>query len=211
MARGKFITFEGCEGAGKSTQIRRLCAELGNAGVECLGVREPGGTLLGEEVRHILKDLHGSSPVDEAELLLFLAARAQLTADVIAPALERGVWVVSDRFLDSTVAYQGYGRGMDIHLVRRANDFACRGIKPDVTVLLDIAPDVSYERMRKREKATGTSPDRIECAGEDFHRRVREGFLQIAREEAERFCVVDASMSEEDVWKDVWKRLKHFV
>lgn len=199
MARGRFITFEGGEGCGKSTQVVRLAAALESRGIKVLLTREPGGTRLSELIRTLLKDEAEDPPVDRAELLLFLAARAQLVRNVIAPALEAGTWVVSDRFSDSTVAYQGYGRGLPVDFVRQANDFACEGLRPDLTFLLDLDPATAERRMRGREAATNTSADRIERAGSGFHARLRKGFLELAAADAPRFSVVDASKSPDEV------------
>ena len=189
MARGKFITFEGGEGCGKSTQVRRLKAALEQKGIEVLLTREPGGTPLAEQVRFLLKDETDDPPCDRAELLLFLAARAQLVRNVIRPALEAGTWVVSDRFSDSTLAYQGYGRGLPRDIIREANDFACEGL------------------MRGREASTNTTADRIERAGDDFHSRLRKGFLEMAAAEPSRIATIDASGTEDEVWEKVWKSL----
>ena len=199
MARGRFITFEGGEGCGKSTQVVRLAAALEERGLKVLLTREPGGTRLSELIRTLLKDEAEDPPVDRAELLLFLAARAQLVRNVIAPALEAGTWVISDRFSDSTVAYQGYGRGLPVDFVRAANDFACEGLRPDLTFLLDLDPETAERRMRGREAATNTSADRIERAGSGFHARLRKGFLELAAADAPRFSVVDASKSPDEV------------
>jgi dTMP kinase len=203
MERGKFITFEGGEGCGKSTQVKRLASALEAKGVKVLLTREPGGTRLSELIRSLLKDESEDPPVDRAELLLFLAARAQLVRNVIRPALEAGTWVVSDRFGDSTVAYQGFGRGLPLDFVRSACDFACEGLEPDLTILLDLDPSVASERMRGREAATNTSADRIERAGEDFHSRLRKGFLEIAAANAPRFAVLDASGTPDEVFDQV--------
>ena len=199
MARGRFITFEGGEGCGKSTQVVRLAAALEERGLKVLLTREPGGTRLSELIRTLLKDEAEDPPVDRAELLLFLAARAQLVRNVVAPALEAGTWVISDRFSDSTVAYQGYGRGLPVDFVRQANDFACEGLRPDLTFLLDLDPATAERRMRGREAATNTSADRIERAGSGFHARLRKGFLELAAADAPRFSVVDASKSPDEV------------
>jgi dTMP kinase len=199
MARGRFITCEGGEGCGKSTQVVRLAAALEERGLKVLLTREPGGTRLSELIRTLLKDEAEDPPVDRAELLLFLAARAQLVRNVIAPALEAGTWVVSDRFSDSTVAYQCYGRGLPVDFVRQANDFACEGLRPDLTFLLDLDPETAERRMRGREAATNTSADRIERAGSGFHARLRRGFLELAAADAPRFSVVDASKSPDEV------------
>jgi len=206
--RGMFITFEGGEGCGKSTQVKRFAARLEASGRKVLLTREPGGTRLSELVRSLLKDEREDPPCDRAELLLFLAARAQLVHNVVLPALEAGTWVVSDRFSDSTFAYQGYGRGLPLDVLRMANDFACAGLRPDRTVLLDADPAVTLARMRSREAATATEADRIERAGAEFHSRLRRGFLEMAAAEPDRISVVDASGTPEEVEGRIWKSLK---
>ena len=211
MKIGKFITFEGGEGCGKSTQVRRLKAALERKGVQVLLTREPGGTRLAELIRSLLKDEAEDPPCDRAELLLFLAARAQLVKNVIRPALEAGTWVISDRFSDSTLAYQGYGRGLSLDVIRAADDFACEGLKPDRTILLDVDPVTSRARMRGREASTNTKADRIERAGDDFHARLRKGFLELAAAEPSRIVTIDASGTEDDVWERVWKSLTHML
>ena len=211
MPKGKFITFEGGEGCGKSTQVQRLKAALERKGISVLLTREPGGTLLAEQIRSLLKDETEDPPCDRAELLLFLAARAQLVKNVIRPALAAGTWVVSDRFSDSTLAYQGYGRGLSLDVIRAANDFACEGLKPDRTILLDVDPVTSRARMRGREASTNTKADRIERAGDDFHARLRKGFLELAAAEPSRIVTIDASGTEDDVWERVWKSLTHML
>lgn len=208
MARGKFITFEGGEGCGKSTQVKRLKEALEGDGVEVLLTREPGGTWLSEEIRRLIKDQDEDAPCDRSELLLFLAARAQLVKNVIRPALEAGTWVVSDRFSDSTLAYQGYGRGMSLELIREMNDFACEGLKPDLTLLLDVTPETARARMRAREAATQTTSDRIELAGDEFHARLRKGFAELARGEPWRILTIDANGTPDEVWEQVWMSMK---
>lgn len=207
MARGKFITFEGGEGCGKSTQVKRLREALEQEGRSVLLTREPGGTWLSEEIRHLIKDQENDAPCDRSELLLFLAARAQLVTNVIRPALENGVWVISDRFSDSTLAYQGYGRGLPLDVLRLANDFACDGLKPDLTLLLDVSPEVARSRMRRRESATNTSADRIEKAGDDFHARLRGGFAALAKAEPERIVTIDANGTPDEVWSLIWNSM----
>lgn len=205
MEKGRFITLEGGEGCGKSTQVKRLAAALESKGIKVLLTREPGGTRLAELVRGLLKDETEDPPVDRAELMLFLAARAQLVKNVIMPALEAGTWVVSDRFSDSTVAYQGYGRGLDLDFVKAANAFACDGVLPDITILLDLDPASASARMREREAATHTAADRIETAGTEFHARLREGFLALAAEDPARIVTVDASGTPDEVWAAISK------
>ena len=197
--KGRFITFEGGEGCGKSTQVKRLAAALEAKGVKVLLTREPGGTRLAEMIRTLLKDETEDPPVDRAELLLFLAARAQLVRNVIRPALDAGTWVLSDRFSDSTIAYQGYGRGLSVDFVKAANDFACEGLTPDLTFLLDVEPSVAVQRMRGREAATNTSADRIERAGDDFHARLRRGFHELAEANPSRIVTIDATGTPEEV------------
>ena len=208
MARGRFVSFEGGEGCGKSTQAARLVAALRESGRDAIGVREPGGTRLAELVRGLLKDEERDPPCDRAELLLFLAARAQLVRNVIRPALEAGRWVVSDRFSDSTFAYQGYGRGLPLDAIATANDFACEGLKPDLTLWLDVDEAVAAARRREREVSTSTAADRIERAGAPFHARLREGFAARAAAEPERIVRIDASGTPDEVWDKIWKSLK---
>ena len=210
MARGRFITFEGGEGCGKSTQVKRLKEALEHEGVEVVLTREPGGTWLSEEIRHLIKDQTTDAPCDRSELLLFLAARAQLVKNVIRPALEAGKWVISDRFSDSTLAYQGYGRGLPLEILRETNDFACEGLRPDLTFLLDVTPETARARMRGREAATATTADRIERAGEDFHARLRAGFAELAKSEPERIVTIDANGGADEVWESVWKSMRRF-
>ena len=191
--RGRFITLEGPEGCGKSTQAKLLADALRAAGKTVLLTREPGGTKLAEQIRALVRDERDDPPVSRCETLLFLAARAQLVSEAISPALARGEWVVCDRFSDSTFAYQGYGRGLDVRLLKQLNDFATEGLVPDLTLLIDVPPDVSKARLAARQAETATGVDRIESAGELFHRRLRDGFLELAREEPERFVIINGT------------------
>ena len=202
--RGKFITLEGGEGCGKSTQVKRLTAALERSGIEVILTREPGGTILSERIRTLIKDQDDDPPCDQAELLLFLAARAQLVNEVIRPALARGAWVISDRFSDSTLAYQGYGRGMSLDFISAANDFACAALKPDLTLLLEVSPEIAEARLRERETATQTGADRIERAGDAFHARLREGFKELARQNPTRIVTIDGSGTPEEVEARIW-------
>lgn len=211
MAKGKFITFEGGEGCGKSTQVKLLGESLESCGIKVLTTREPGGTWLSEKIRELIKDQSKDPPCDRAELLLFLAARAQLVEKVIMPALESGVWVVSDRFSDSTFAYQGYGRGLDLSILKTANGFACSSLKPDLTILLDVEQSCADLRRCGRELSTNTSSDRIELAGADFHSRLRAGFEKLAAAEPERIVRVDASGDVAAVRESVWKLVKRLI
>lgn len=193
MARGKFITLEGPEGAGKSTHLKRLADFLRARGVEVLTTREPGGTPLCEAVRGLLQfNEAGEAPGARAEVLLFLASRAQLVEQVIEPALARGTWVLCDRFCDSTFAYQGYGRGMDLAQLRALNAFASAGLMPDCTLLLDIPEDESRRRVALRKGPA----DRFEQEQAAFHRRLAEGFRALAQAEPGRILRVESSGSE---------------
>lgn len=211
MEKGKLITFEGGEGCGKSTQVRFLKEALEQRGIEVLLTREPGGTILAEQIRRLIKDQDEDCPCDRSELLLFLAARAQLVRHVIRPALARGVWVISDRFSDSTKAYQGYGRGLPLDFISAANDFACEGLQPDLTLLLEVSPETAEKRMRRREAATNTTADRIELAGNDFHVRLRKGFEELADAEPDRIRRVDANGDVGEVRERIWNLVKHLI
>ena len=208
MEFGRFITFEGGEGCGKSTQIRLLEQRLRSAGKDVLLVREPGGTALAEKIRSLVREESDDPPNSRAETLLFLASRAQVVENVIRPALASGVWVLCDRFADSTFAYQGFGRGLDLEELKQLNFFATGGLKPDKTILLNVSAEVSEKRMRARESATNTSADRMEKAGDDFHFRLRQGFLDLAAAEPERFAVVQAEGGIEEVEDAVWNSIR---
>ncbi len=190
QTHGHLITFEGPEGGGKSTQANLLAELLRARGIEVVTTREPGGTPTGEIIRDLLQnDLSREPLCDATEALLFCASRAQLCRNVLAPALERGAWVVLDRFTDSTLAYQGFGRGFDVATLRRLNDFATGPVRPALTLLLDLPVEEGLGRALERSG----KKDRIEQAPLDFHRRLREGYLELAREEPGRFAVIDAS------------------
>lgn len=208
---GRFISFEGPEGGGKSTQIKALAARLEGMGIEVVVTREPGGTRLAELIRTLVKEELDDAPVPRAETLLFLAARAQVCAKVVEPALSRGAWVLTDRFSDSTFAYQGYGRGLDVDGLKALNSFATLGRTPDLTILLDVPPEVSAERLKSRETATKSAADRIESAGAAFHQRLRDGFLKMAAEESSRIKLIDASVSIEEVESEIWKLTRPLI
>ena len=185
---GLLVTFEGGEGSGKSTQVELLARWLEEAGHHVTTAREPGTTAVGEAVRRFLLETAPDQLVPEAELALFLAARAELTAEVIGPALALGRIVLVDRYGDSSVAYQGFGRGLDPRVVREANRWATRGLEPDLTVLIDVPIEAGWTR---RDRPL----DRLERAGNAFHERVRDGYRRMAREEPERFCLVDGTQA----------------
>ncbi len=199
---GKLITFEGGEGAGKTTQAKELTKWLQESvGVKVITTREPGGTPTGEVIRQLLQhDLSGEPLCDATEALLFCASRAQLCKNVLAPALNEGTWVVLDRFTDSTLAYQGYGRGFNVEQLRNINDFATGEVKPDLTILIDISLEVGFSRISKRGDGT---KDRIEQAPLEFHRRLHDGYLEMAAREPERFVIVDGSQTPEKVQEDI--------
>ena len=202
--RGVFITFEGGDGTGKSTNIAYLAERLETLGFEVVKVREPGGTRISENIREMLLSNDNAEMVDVAELFLYEAARAQIVAEVIEPALSHGAVVLCDRFFDSTTAYQGYGRGLDLDLVKVANLGACQGTVPNRTVVLRLADGAAA--ALKRAAQTG-APDRIESAGADFHERVADGFLAMAAEEPERFRVVELAGIEETAER-LWDAVK---
>jgi len=192
VKKGLFITFEGLDKVGKSTQVDRLVEYLESRKIKVILVREPGSTEISEQIRKILLDKDNSGKISPlTELLLYNAARAQLVESVIRPALENGEIVVSDRFYDSTTAYQGYGRGIDIGLIDSVNMAATGNLVPDLTILLSVGPIKDAINNHKRFQASSTD-DRLERESLDFRERVREGFLEIAKKEPGRFLVVDA-------------------
>ncbi|MCK9154575.1 MAG: dTMP kinase [Paludibacteraceae bacterium] len=204
MSKGLFVSFEGPEGGGKSTMLKRTAEWLIENGKEVLCTREPGGTKLGDYIRDMLKhDSCGESPTNAAEVLLFLASRAQHVEKVIEPALKAGKIVLCDRFEDSTFAYQSYGRGYDLNILLNLNKFATSGYSPSIVFVLDIGLEDSLNRMNKRQIQTNTSADRIELAGKEFHHRVRDGFLDLQKKEPNRKFLIDASQEENMVWEQV--------
>ncbi len=195
MSRGRFITFEGVDGTGKTTQIELLKEKLEAADKKVILLREPGTTAIGEAVRAILLDPANNNMAPEAELLLFEAARAQLVREVIEPTLAAGVWVISDRFMDSTEAYQGYGRGLDRAVIASLNRFAVGTVVPDLTILLTLGTEGLAARLARRE-AVG-SRDRIDAENDDFRTTVDVGFQAIASREPERVKMFTTTGSKE--------------
>lgn len=193
--RGRFITLEGGEGAGKSTQQRRLVAALQTQGLEVIATREPGGSPGAEEIRALLVKGHSLRWDGLSEALLHFAARRDHLRSLIWPALERGAWVVSDRFADSTLAYQGFGHGLDPQVYDDLYRMVCGDFKPDLTLILDLPTAEGLTRAGKR----GGEEDRYETMGQEFHERLRNGFLKIAESEPERCRIIDASQDEETV------------
>lgn len=203
---GIFITFEGGDGAGKTTQLDLLCSTLSERGYDVVKLHEPGGTELGEQIRRVLLEDRREEMDPRAELMLFEAARAQLVSQVIRPALVQGKVVVCDRFCDSTVAYQGYGRHLGAELVDQANKAVTQGLEPDCTILLEVPVQAGLERA-KAASANGTG-DRMEQAGTPFHERVGEAFEALAREHADRFAVIDARGTLEEVAAAVMRTIE---
>lgn len=210
--RGKFITFEGPEGSGKTTHAGHLVERLKAGGRDIVYAREPGGTPTGEAIRKILQYDQAGEPIcRETEVLLFAASRAQLVRHVILPALERGADVVCDRFADSTTAYQGYGRGFPIDQMLAINQFAIDGAEPDLTILLDLDVGAGFDRLARRHRETSSTWDRIEREEKAFHESVRKGYLELARRWPGRFRVIDASRGVEAVDEDVWRVVQDVI
>lgn len=195
--RGLFITFEGIDGCGKSTQIDMLAGALKGRGLDFIITREPGGTRLGERVRAILVSDASLGVAAKTELFLIVAARAQHVTELISPALEAGRIVISDRYTDSTLAFQGYGRGLDLGMLREVNRFATDGLVPDLTILLDLEPELARARLTARP--VGGLLGALDEEKPDFHARVRDGYLELADAEPSRIRAIDASQSAGDV------------
>lgn len=201
--RGKFLTFEGLDGCGKSTQMELLASVLRQDGIDLVTTREPGGTPTGEKIRSVLLDSRTRSLAPMAELALMFAARAQHIAEIILPALEAGRWVLCDRFTDSSEAYQGGGRQMGSDLILTMHRVVCGELFPDMTILMDSDPEASVARARRRNKATAVDENRFEKENRAFFRRVHEAYLAIAAREPERVVVVDARRSKEVVHPEI--------
>jgi dTMP kinase len=203
---GKFITFEGGEGGGKSTQSRRLCAALKSRGIDIVATREPGGTEGAEEIRGLLVNGTPGRWQPFTEALLHSAARNEHVATLVRPALEAGQWVVSDRFFDSTLAYQGYAQGLGCETIESLTQLTIGAFRPDLTLILDLPPETGLERASARsDGASGPAEDRYERMGADFHRALRDGFLEIAKREPQRCVIIDATDSEDDVEAAIWR------
>ncbi len=210
MRRGGFITFEGGEGTGKSTQIELLKQAMTDSGYTVNAVRSPGGTRIAEQLRTILKTkepLEDLTP--ETELLLFGACHSQLVEKLLKPELALGHFVLSDRFYDSTTVYQGYARGVDLDTVLKLNRFACRGLKPDLTILLDLDPEIGLRRSTMRAGEGIHNKDRFDSENLAFHHAVRNGFLELAKQEPGRFRVLSADASEDAVARQVKECVYH--
>jgi len=196
-----FITFEGAEGCGKSTQARALWQRLVRRGIPSLLTYEPGGTALGNRLRYVLKKRLQDKISPLGELFLFAACRVQIVNEVIRPGLQQGKVVICDRFSDSTTVYQGYGRGLNLETIEEINDLATEGIKPDLTVLLDIPPQQGLNRKTSR------SNDRFEAENLAFHHKIRDGYLKLAAEEPARWLIIDATLPRAEIGKIIWARV----
>ena len=199
MAKGRFITFEGAEGAGKSTQLQRLGDALNRAGVDVVRTREPGGSPAAEEIRKMLVSGETQRWVPKTELLLHIAARVEHVASIVSPALLRGSWVVCDRFHDSTVAYQGHGHKLGTDMIDQFHQLLFGAFQPDLTLVFDLPVNIGLERTKRR----GSGEDRYERMEMEFHERLRHGFLEIADRHLDRCAVIDAAKDEDEVYQDV--------
>ena len=204
MPRVPFITFEGSEGSGKSTQADRLAARLQQRGVPYILTREPGGTPIGESIRELLQFApHSSNMTSESELLLFEASRSQLVREVIKPALEHGTCVIADRFFDSTTIYQGAARKLDREIIERLNAFAVGDCVPDITFVLDVGAATAEARMQYEPRRA----DRMEQQPAEFYERVREGYRELAAHEPKRIILIDGSRNPDEIEREIWEKL----
>ncbi len=200
-----FITFEGGEGSGKSSHARKLHRKLTELSISTILIREPGGTFLGDRIRHLLKKSREISISPLAELMLFNASRSQLVKDIILPGLKQGKIVICDRYSDSTIAYQSYGRGLDIAAVKSINQLASQGLTPNLTFLLDVPPEIGLSRKR------ASASDRFETEDLIFHRKVRQGFLKLASEEPLRWFVIDSTLPLYEVSRRIWEKVTQLL
>jgi dTMP kinase len=205
------VTFEGPEGSGKSTQIQLLHQALKGRGFAVVCTREPGGTPISEQIRAVLHDLKNVGMSPEAEVLLYSASRAQHVAQLIRPALERGEVVISDRYAESTLAYQGYGRGLDLDMLKTITAFATGGLYPDLVIYLDLDVQLGLQRKLRDQQQGQGEWNRMDQQDIAFHRRVREGYLKMAGQDRERWLVIDATRSVEEIHKVVLGRVEEFL
>jgi dTMP kinase len=201
--RGKFITFEGCDGCGKSTQLKLLSEYLQAQNIEHVFTREPGGSKIAEQIREILLNGKNAEMTDECEALLYAAARVQHLHDKVEPALSQGKLVICDRYVDSSLAYQGYARGLGVDFVEKINDFAIKNFMPDYTLFLNLPPEQAFKRKGGVDKT-----DRLELSGIEFHDKVYNGYLSLAQKYQNRFIVIDASGEKEQTHQKIIDALK---
>ena len=201
--KGKFITLEGCEGVGKSRQIKMLCEYLDKNGVKYFLTREPGGTDISEQIRNIILDKKNSSMTDECEAMLYASARVQLLIEEIGPRLDAGELVLCDRYIDSSLAYQGYARGLGVDFIKNINAYAIENFMPDCTLFLDLTPEQAFLRKGGVDKG-----DRLELSGMEFHNKVYAGYKTLAKEYSDRIAVIDASGEKEQTHARIIKALK---
>lgn len=207
-----FITFEGIEGCGKTTQVKRLSAHLEEYGIPYIMTLEPGGTRIGKSIRRVLLDSNNTDLTPLTELILYAADRAQHVGEVIIPGLDDGKWIICDRFFDATVAYQGFGRGLDMDLIRTLNEKATSGLSPDITILMDCPEDIGLKRALDRNRDQSMEDlGRFEKEKMEFHHRVRKGYLALAERYRERFYIIDASKSVAEVEQDILNTLKPYI
>ncbi len=210
---GIFITFEGPDGSGKTTQLKKVAQQLQKLGHDVLVTREPGGTAISDKIRSIILDPVNEEMVDQAEVLLYAASRAQHVHELILPALKAGRIVLCDRFIDASVAYQSYGLGVDIEMVKSISKYASSGLQATRTYMMDVPVEVSLERLNQRAGATEFTQqlDRIEQKNVDYHSRVRAGFHQIANDHPERVIIIDANRDVERIAADIWQDCKQLL
>ena len=201
--RGKFITFEGCDGCGKSTQLKLFSAYLAENNIPHIFTREPGGGKISEEIRQILLNGKNMEMTDECEALLYAAARVQNLSDRVEPALAKGELVVCDRYVDSSLAYQAYGRGLGVDFISKINSFALEKYLPDVTVFINLSSEAAFARKKGADEN-----DRLEQAGKDFHKRVYDGYCTLAQQNPDRYVVIDGAQTPQEIFNAVIKALK---
>ncbi|NJD03208.1 MAG: dTMP kinase [Ruminiclostridium sp.] len=206
MKRGLFITVEGTDGSGKTTQMGLICEFVRSIGCEAITVREPGGTRISEQIRNIVLDPEYTEMCFKTEILLYSASRAQLMAEIVRPALEHGRIVICDRFIDSTYAYQGFGRGVEPGLLENINNFIIEGIMPDITFFFDLNPELALGR-----RVASTVTDRIENEKMEFHKRVHNGYVKLAEKYPDRIKKIDSNRSVEAIWEDVRRVLESII
>jgi dTMP kinase len=209
--RGRFITFEGIDGSGKSTQMHLLAERLRAEGQDVFEAVEPGGTAIGRQIRRILLDASNQDLRPAAELLLYFASRAQNVDECILPALAAGKIVLCDRFTDSTLAYQGYARGLGEEAVLALDRIACRGLTPDLTLLIDVDVECGLARARKRNARGDAAETRMDDQSVEFHRKVREAYLALAKQHADRFRIIDGRGTPEAIAERVWADFAAYV